>query len=264
MTLAILGIILALVGLVLTIIGLPWFKRPIEDAVRTLRILYLVKSFRIRARRDPLVVARAMRKGNSSDSPNDLEMVEWRHEIAVDCDGNGRASAECIVVNIKDEVATEIKFPLWVDYCEQCHASHLESLDCWARIGQASYALIPEVWSTSEKIGFLRIPFPVPLQPNGNLRIRWGYYLPHLYSHEGAHWFEWYARRPHSRFRVALKFDEAWQPENVNSTSIPETANVPPAKIRRNAIYFSVKSPRPGRKYRIDFQLSRRVSVSHH
>lgn len=261
-----LGIILTVitvVGFVLAIAALPWLKRPIEDAVRRVRSWYLVALMRIRGRPDALGFARSMRSGNATDPPNDLEMVEWRHEITMDRDGNGRASADCTVVNMQDKAVTEIKFPLWVDYCEECQASHLASLDCWARIGRASYTLTPEIWSVSDRIGFVRIPFPTPLKPNGDLRVRWGYYLPHLYSHEGEHWFEWYARRPHSRFTLALKFDEAWQPENVRSTSIPETANVPPATVRGNTIHFSVKGARPGRKYRIDFRLSRRATVSH-
>jgi len=257
------GIILAIVGLVATLVGLPWLKRPVDDGFRKLRSFFLVRSLRIRVRRDALGLARAMRSGNATDQPKDLEMVEWRHEVVLDGDGTGRVNADCTVVNMQDEAATEIKFPIWVDYCEKCQASHLESLDCWAHIGRASYTLTPEIWSISDRIGFVRVPFPIPLKPNGSLRIRWGYYLPHLYSHEGAHWFEWYARRPHSRFALALKFDQAWQPENVSTTSIPETANVPPARVQGNTIYFSVKGARPGRKYRIDFHLSRRVTVLH-
>jgi hypothetical protein len=250
--------ILFAVGLVASIAGWPWLKGPIDNATRKARVLRVIASLKLKGLPAPLGEALAMRSGNATNSTNDLEMVDWRHEIVTDNEGNGRISADCIVANMQDKLVTEIRFPFWVDYCEECHDNHLNSVHCWARIGRVSYELTPEIWDANERIGFVRIPFPTPLKSNGSLRIHWGYYLPHLYGHEGSHWFEWYAGRPHSRFAFVLKLNDGWQADNVRSSSIPESANVPTPTVRGTTIYFSVKSPRAAHKYRIDFHLSRR------
>jgi hypothetical protein len=254
------GIVLGIFGIVLTILTGWFLQKPLQRAWGSARRFGIVMWTKIAGLPGEIGYARAMRAGNLADSPQDFDMLNWRHEIMVDADGNGRASVDCTFVNTQDNAATEIKFPLWVDYCEHCHASRADSVtDCWSQIGRASSQSLPlEPWRSDERVGYLRIAFPAPLRANEHLRIRWGYSVSHLYSHPGENWFDWYPRRRYSKFSVALTFHETWRPYNVRCIPSLEAENVPPPQIRGNQVYFSVMGAKPGRRYRILFQLSQR------
>jgi len=257
------GIILGVLGIFLSLATAWFFQKPIQRASGRLRRFGLVMWMKMRGLPEELGYARAMRTGSPADSPQDFGMLSWRHEIVGDENGNGRASVDCTVVNTQDDAVTEIKFPLWVDYCEHCHASRADTLtDCWSQIGRASLrSLLLEPWSNDERVGYLRIPFPTPLRANEHIRIHWGYSVSHLYSHPGENWFDWYPRRPYSKFTLVLTFHESWQPYNARCIPSLETENIPPPQIRGKRIYFSVMGAKPGRRYRILFQLSQRPKV---
>jgi len=257
------GTVLGILGIVLSVATAWFLQKPILRAFGTLRRLGLVTRVKMMGLPGELGYAQAMRTGTLADSPQDFGMLNWRHEIVVDENGNGRANVDCTVVNIQDDALTEIKFPLWVDYCEHCHASRANTLtDCWSRIGLASLRpLLLEPWNNDDRVGYLRIPFPTPLRANEHIRIRWGYSMPHLYSHAGENWFDWYPRRPYSKFTLVLAFHESWQPYNARCITSLETENVPPPQIRGKKIYFSVMGAKPGRRYRILFHLSQSPRV---
>ncbi|MFZ1006099.1 MAG: hypothetical protein WAN65_04650 [Candidatus Sulfotelmatobacter sp.] len=111
------GIILGILGIFLSLATAWFIQIPIQRASGRLRRFGHVMWAKIGCLPEELGYAQAMRTGSPADSPGDFGMISWRHEIAVAENGNGRASVDCTVVNTQADAATEITFPLWIDYC---------------------------------------------------------------------------------------------------------------------------------------------------
>lgn len=232
--------ILTVIGVVLGFLALPWLQKPINKFVSRIRVRGRVLTARIRGLPSALSGAEAIRKGTSTDYLTDFMLCDWTHEIFVAAEGTARTTIDLTLVNLTNESALEIGFPVYVDYEEFYEFNRPSLLPFWAKVGRATYDIFPQTWDPARSLGLVRIPFPMPLKPREDIRIRWGYSVPRLYGHEGHHWFEWYMARPHSIFRLSLKFDDPWRVKNVAVTALgasqkPQNPRVSDRLLRKMA-----------------------------
>jgi hypothetical protein len=253
--LAVIGIIITTIGVFVAIIALPWLKGPVEKLFNKMRIKISIWKTKRDGIPNELTKAKIIKYGLAEHYTEDFMFCDWRHEVKVNANGDSEPSIECELVNVSEEVQTEIHFPIYIKFN---YKNHLEDFQVWIKIGTSLNNTILNDWDSKKNIGIVKIVFPYPLKPRDNLKIKWGYHCNAVYDGPGQHWFEWYIARPHSYFRVKYSFDNQWIVSNVVGSVVGKTEDTKQPLHKGNQITWFIRAPRPGYKYHLSWILEKR------
>ena len=202
-----------------------------------------------RAVQDSLPAVSSVRKGIRSSFSRDFMVCEWKHVVAIDAAGDTKTAVECLLVNTTDDEIATVCFPLYFDRPP-------EDVGAWAKAGKASLRVDTNPWDSDAGSGLFTVHFLAPLKPREHTRLRWGYGNKGSFA-PGDEWWEWYFGRIHSAFTVKLDFASCWHVSGIRGLVVPEGRISSPPRQRRSAITWAIKAPMPGRKYRLEFSLTR-------
>ena len=240
------GYLLTILGLLLALIALPWLKRPVEEAARSLRSRY--RLWRGMGN-DPLADVKAIRDGKRDSVQEDFLVCDWKHKVLIRGDETTESEIDCELVNMSDGHIGYILFPMYFEYPP-------EELKGWSRVGRTEGQINTPLWDREEGCGKFRIVFPTPIGPRESVRVRWGYPTPPMYF-EGREWWEWYFARPHSLFRLTIEFSADWLVSNATGVFVDSEVQPSQPSLKGNVLKWVLKGPLTGRKCRVEFDLKK-------
>jgi hypothetical protein len=249
------GTILSIIGILIAVVSLPWLKSTVERCARAIR-----RKWRLSSLPSDLQTCVDIRQGISSTVSDRWLICDWYHAIIFHRGDVAEHTFDITLVNATDHVQDEKTFPIYRAFCAQHGPADFQPHHCWAKVGRANYDWQPEGLAEGHNAAIVRLRFPAPIQPRGDVRLRWGYQNQSHY-HEGRNWFEWYFAHPQGRYRLRLDFRKQWVAANVGATVSTPDMVPPPPRVTGSVITWTIKGPMPGAKYRLDFDLRRPLTA---
>jgi hypothetical protein len=238
-------LIFALIAIIIALISIPWLKVPTESFFRQLRTKWVIFKLR-QSYPSGLAIVKTLKNGSYSETKDDFMICDWKHDVNVDRLGYTNNVIDCTLVNISSEAREQYSFPIYF-------LDPPKNLNMWAKIGGESYSVEPE-WDSKLGCGLIRIPFPKKLYPRDDIRFIFGHAPVWVYE-VGGNWWEWYITRPHSIFRLKINFAPEWEVIGLTAVILPSGSKPKQPRLHRHNIYWHIKAPMVGHKYRLEFSL---------
>jgi hypothetical protein len=112
-------------------------------------------------------------------------------------------------------------------------------------------------WDEQRGEGFFRVPFKPPLKPHQSVVLEASYPMLGAYRDGGEQFWEWYFGRPHYHYELTITFDTVWEIRDVRGMAPDMTDELPQPTVEGNTVTWSLPVPRPGQRYRVEWQMLR-------
>lgn len=173
-------------------------------------------------------------------------VIQWRHEIDVDADGNGMHEFNVHICNLLTDDLSLLTPPIFVD--RPCAAERLQP---WASVDGEDRHMTARIEGWNGTAGAVFLELKPPIEPYHTAVVRWGYTTPSLFA-PGDEYYRFDINNPTAHRVASIRFARVWSISRVRTLTGRQTF-----ERQQNTVRWEHFFPSPD-LYEVRFDLARK------